>query len=193
MRVGYRAVVIVLPLGLACLGPCIARAAPPAVDPNELARCGQIAAADERLACYDALSRSRSPETPPAPSVSPASPAADESRVAEKSPAADKLPAANDSSPQAAPAAGGVNAFGLSRHEAPPPAPPDVVRAQVAAVRTDRLGKVHVRLDNGQVWSFTAADALLRAGEAVTIRRASLGSFLMTTPSHHTYRVQRTE
>jgi len=43
------------------------------------------------------------------------------------------------------------------------------------------------------VWSFTAADALLRAGEAVTIRRASLGSFLMTTPSHRTYRVQRTE
>jgi len=63
----------------------------------------------------------------------------------------------------------------------------------VAAVTTDRLGKAHVRLDNGQVWSFTAPEVLLRAGEAVTIRRAALGSFLMTTPSHHTYRVQRSE
>jgi hypothetical protein len=175
MTDGHRAILILLPLGLAGSGPCVA-GTHPAVDPAEFARCARIDAADERLACYDALGR------PVKTLPLPAAPA---------SAAADKAPTPEKSSPQAA--AGGVHAFGLTRHEAPPPAPPDVVRAQVAVVRTDRLGKVHVRLDNGQVWSFTAADALLRAGEAVTIRRASLGSFLMTTPSHHTYRVQRTE
>ena len=176
MTDGHRAILILLPLGLAGSCPCVA-GTHPAVDPAEFARCARIDAADERLACYDGLGRPV--KTPPV-------------AAAPTSAAADKAPAPEKSSAQA-PAAGGVHAFGLTRHEAPPPAPPDVVRAQVAVVTTDRLGKVHVRLDNGQVWSFTAADALLRAGEAVTIRRASLGSFLMTTPSHHTYRVQRTE
>jgi len=176
---GYRAILILLPLGLAGSGPCLAGAAPPAVDPAEFARCSRIDAADERLACYDALGRSLKP--PPVLSASP-------------SPAADKAPAADESSGQAATAAGGVNAFGLTRHERPAAAAgPDLIRAQVAAVTTDRLGRAYVRLDNGQVWSFTAPDVLLRAGEAVTIRRAALGSFLMTTPSHHTYRVQRSE
>ena len=178
MTDGYRAILILLPLGLAGSGPCLAGAAPPAVDPAEFARCSRIDAADERLACYDALGRSLKP--PPVPSASP-------------SPAADKAPAADKSSAQAATAAGGVNAFGLTTHERPAAAGPDLIRAQVAAVTTDRLGKAYVRLDNGQVWSFTAPDVLLRAGEAVTIRRAALGSFLMTTPSHHTYRVQRSE
>jgi len=173
-----RAILIFLPLGLAGSGPCLAGAAPPAVDPAEFARCSRIDAADERLACYDALGRSLKP--PPVPSASP-------------SPAADKAPAADKSSAQAATAAGGVNAFGLTTHERPAAAGPDLIRAQVAAVTTDRLGKAHVRLDNGQVWSFTAPEVLLRAGEAVTIRRAALGSFLMTTPSHHTYRVQRSQ
>ena len=186
MTHGHRAIFILLPLGLAGRGPCVAGAAPPAVDPAEFARCSRIDAADERLACYDALGRSLEP--PPVPSASP-------------SPAANKAPAADESSAQAATAAGECSrinrqyqvAFGLTRHERPAAAGPDLIRAQVAAVTTDRLGKAHVRLDNGQVWSLSAPDVLLRAGEAVTIRRASLGSFLMTTPAHRTYRVQRTE
>jgi len=173
----HRAAPPALAVGLvaAVLGAAGAEAAPPSA---ELARCAAIGAADERLACYDALGRSLKP--PPVPSASP-------------SPAANKAPAADESSAQAATAAGGVNAFGLTRHERPAAAGPDLIRAQVAAVTTDRLGRAFVRLDNGQVWSFTAPDVLLRAGEAVTIRRAALGSFLMTTPSHHTYRVQRSE
>jgi hypothetical protein len=55
----------------------------------------------------------------------------------------------------------------------------------------DRLGNVRVALDNGQAWTFTATDALLRAGDPVTIKRGALGSFLLTTPSHHTYHAVR--
>jgi len=50
---------------------------------------------------------------------------------------------------------------------------------------------VRVSLDNGQVWDFAEADAIVLPREAVTIRRAALGSFLLTTGSHHTYRVKR--
>jgi len=31
----------------------------------------------------------------------------------------------------------------------------------------------------------------VQAGDTVTIRRGALGSFLMTTPARHSYRVQR--
>ena len=33
----------------------------------------------------------------------------------------------------------------------------------------------------------------IKSGDEVTIRRASLGSYLMTIPGRHTYRVQRTQ
>jgi hypothetical protein len=50
-----------------------------------------------------------------------------------------------------------------------------------------------VQLDNGQTWLFTEAadDARLGSGDAVTIKRASLGSFILATPSHRTYHVHR--
>ena len=63
----------------------------------------------------------------------------------------------------------------------------------VTGLSVDRQGSVLVSLDNGQSWTVKDADARLNAGDAVTIRRAALGSFLMTTPSRHTYRVQRTK
>jgi hypothetical protein len=46
-------------------------------------------------------------------------------------------------------------------------------------------------LDNGQTWTFVEQEPRLRPGDPVTIKRASLSSFLMTTPSRHSYRVQR--
>jgi hypothetical protein len=36
-------------------------------------------------------------------------------------------------------------------------------------------------------------DARLRPGDPVTIKRAMLGSFLMTTASNHTYHVRRSQ
>ncbi len=57
----------------------------------------------------------------------------------------------------------------------------------------DRLGTVSVSLDNGQTWTFHDFDPRLKSGDPVTIRRASFGSFLMTTPGRHTYRALRTQ
>ena len=51
---------------------------------------------------------------------------------------------------------------------------------------------VVVRLDDSQSWEFLAdADPLLAVGNKVTIRRALLGSFVMTTPSGRENRVKR--
>ena len=44
-------------------------------------------------------------------------------------------------------------------------------------------GELLLTLDNGQVWQQKAGDRAMRikVGDAVTIRRASLGSFLLTS------------
>ena len=48
-------------------------------------------------------------------------------------------------------------------------------------------------LDNGQTWVFIEQDRWPSVGDAVTIRRAALGSFIMIAPSNHTYHVHRTQ
>jgi hypothetical protein len=178
-----RAIRVVLRMGLLGLTTlAVARAAAPAASAAELARCAAITAADERLACYDAL-------------VCAGIAAADERLACYDALAKPKT------RPQAAPAdaarpeGGGndVKNFGVVRRRLAPPEGPELIKALVTKVSVDRLGNVDMSLDNGQSWTFHDPDVLLRSGDAVTIRRAALGSFLMTTPRRHTYRVQRTQ
>jgi hypothetical protein len=48
-----------------------------------------------------------------------------------------------------------------------------------------------VHLGNGQTWTLDDGPVLLRAGDTIVIKRAALGSFLMTTPTNRVYRVRR--
>lgn len=179
-----RGIRVVLWMGLVGLTLPAAGAAPPAGSAADVARCAAITTPDERLACYDAL-------------VCAGIAAADE-RLA----CYDALAKPRPSRPQTDPAdaarreSGGtdVKGFGLSKRQLPvTPEGPQLIKALVTQVSVNRLGNVFLSLDNGQSWTFHDPDALLRSGDAVTIRRAALGSFLMTTPSRHTYRVQRTK
>ena len=67
------------------------------------------------------------------------------------------------------------------------------IQARVTRVGFGQLGQKSLALDNGQTWLVTEGDARAESGDLVTIRRAALGSFLMTTPSTRTYRVRRTQ
>jgi hypothetical protein len=186
-----------LPLALAAAGLPPGAAAAPAADPGALSHCAAISAADERLACYDSLAR---------PKPRPAATANSATATGKASPHAATAPgttpttaAAATAAPAAAAAATAVpgatadpaKSFGLTKHTAPSPEGPDRIQAQVTRVDTNRLGEVRVSLDNGQAWTFNAPDALIRVGDAVTIKRGVLGSFLLTTPAHHTYKAQR--
>ena len=173
-------------------------AAAPAVDPGAFAHCASITAADERLACYDSLARPK----PSAPSAANAAPAAGKvSAHSATAPGATSTSAAAATAAPAAAAAGtaaatadpAAKSFGLMKHTAPSEQGPDRIQAQATRVDTDRLGNVRLTLDNGQVWTFNAPDALIRVGDAVTIKRGALGSFLLTTPAHHTYKAQRSQ
>lgn len=170
---------VVLPMAVAGLLPA-AGAAPPTAS-AEMTRCAAITAADERLACYDAL-------------ICAAIAAADERLACYDALAKGKSSGARAASADARSESADAS-FGTVRRKLPakPPQGPEMIKAVVAKVSVDRLGTVSVSLDNGQSWTFHDPDALLRSGDAVTIRRAALGSFLMTTPARHTYRVQRTQ
>jgi hypothetical protein len=157
-----------------------AAASSPTVDVSELAHCAAIVAVDQRLACYDALAVSK---MPPAPAATAAKQAAGA--------AATGSAAAVAATPAAAAAA--PSGFGMSTHAAPIEQAMQQIVAHVVSGSVDGLGKVFVALDNGQSWTYSDAGGPPAPGSEVTIRRASLGSYLLTTPSHHTYRAQRTK
>ena len=136
-----------------------------AVSSNDLARCTAIAEPGSRLACYDTLSG-----RPPDRSAPTAS----------------------------APVVEDPRNFGLTPvqvHPTPVAAGPSAVQAHIAQIIQGNTGFGHaiVVLDNGQTWIFTEAqdDSRLGRDDSVTIKRAALGSFMLTTPSHHSYHVRR--
>jgi len=193
-----RALLATLPLALATLRLPPGAAAATAPDPGALAHCAAIIAADERLACYDSLAR---PKPKPAAAANSA-PASDKASprtatAASATPTTAAATAAPTAAATSATAAGAAadpaKSFGLTKHTAPSEEGPNHIQAQVTKVDTDRLGKVRVSLDNGQAWTFNGPEALIRVGDAVTIRRGALGSFLLTTPAHHTYKAQRSQ
>ena len=165
LSVGGCARRVLLCVGLAGLALPAAGTVPLTVS-AELARCAALTAAEERLACYDALAKPKPPDaqTSPGDAVRPKSSATD------------------------------TQSFGLSPRQLPAtPEGPKLITALVTRVTVDRAGNVLVSLDNGQTWTFKDEDMRLKSGDRVTIRRAAFGSFLMTTPARQTHRVQRTQ
>jgi len=166
-------------LSTAILAACAAGGAP-AEDTdmhNALAPCIGISNSADRLACYDKLAgRVSAPKT--APSVAASAPAA--SVAAAPAPAA--APTAED--------------FGLSKVQkaASSSSPPEIksITAKVAGFGHSSNRRTQITLDNGQVWEYQDdPDSLLSIGDSVTIKRATLGSFIMLTPAKLSHRVRR--
>jgi hypothetical protein len=186
-------------LGTAILAACAAGGAL-AEDPNGLTQCSSISNTAERLACYDRLAgRGASASNAPPSSPATAAPAA----APVNAPPAATTPAA--AAPAAAtPVPAGASTasdFGLSKVQkeradgaaSSSPAEIKSITARVAGFRRGPSGLPRVLLlDNGQTWEYEDdGDYLLAVGDSVTIRRASLGSFLLITPSKLIHRVRR--
>jgi len=133
------------------------------VPASPLKACAAIAASAPRLACYDELAG-----RPAAPT---------------EAPAAVLAPAASAAPP--------LQSFGLYAAEHPVPATGTSLSAKVLALGASANGHLTVALEGGQLWELDGPDALLAGGDAVTITRAALGAFLMTTPQGRTHRVRR--
>ncbi|HEY0800613.1 MAG TPA: hypothetical protein VGD54_07200 [Steroidobacteraceae bacterium] len=70
---------------------------------------------------------------------------------------------------------------------------PKSIAAHISVVSSNPSGSTFIVLDNDQTWIVLDNDGRLSKGDAVTIKRAALASFLMMTPSNHSYRVRRTK
>ena len=170
-------------LGSALLGLTLtaAGAATPADSAAELARCAAITASEERLACYDARAC--------------AGIAAADQRLACYDALAKPKPPGSQAGPGDAVrpknSANDAENFGLTQRHPPAAAEgPQVLKALVTEVTVDRLGNVLMSLDNGQSWTFNDTGGFFNPGDSVTIRRAALGSCLLTAGGR-SYRARR--
>ena len=163
---------------LLCAGTATAAVA------DDIARCAAIAAAEARLACYDALAARRTTGAAPrAPAVAPSA-AAPSSAASSPAPAAITMPSAP----------GRADSFGLNPAQLHrEPAGPAAIQAIVSALTATRDGRTILGLDNGQTWVIDEPDVRVAVGDEVTIKRAALGSFLLLGPSRHSYRVRRAQ
>jgi hypothetical protein len=177
-----------------------AGAAPAAPTAEQMARCAAIQGRDTRLSCYDSLAH-RPPDEAPAvannaPAPAPAPPAAAMRAAASSgtaTPAAATAPEPVSSAPTtvAAVAADPKN-FGLSATQTHiADLGPKAESAHISILSSDQTGQTFAVLDNGQTWVVTGPDGWLNSGDAVTIKRAQFGSYLMFVPSHHSYHVRR--
>jgi hypothetical protein len=157
------------------------------ISANAMKACAAIAAPSERLACYDQLAGREAPSGVPA-TLAGAPLAAAPAAV----PAAPASPAPG-SPPSPPPAAQPTKeAFGLYAAEHPTiPKRDETLTAVVVGFGIAPNGHPTVTLEGGQLWELDSADPVLKNGESVTIARAALGSFLMTTTAGRTHRVRR--
>jgi hypothetical protein len=149
-----------------------------------LAHCAAIAGRDERLACFDALAAQGG-----------AAQAAAQTTTATPGGAEVSTPPAGQAPGKAAASAGPADNpadFGLNPALKVPAAKTMAITARVTAVTRTREGAEIVLLDNGQSWELEERDPLLAAGDAVTIRRGTLGSFMLTTPTSRSHKAHRT-
>ena len=146
------------------------------LDTNDLLRCHAIAAGEQKLACYEALALAAQSE---------ATTAAEPARQLKSPPSAPTVASAANPNTE--------DNFGLNRRQIEPRAAegPAAIKSAVSQMTEDRRHNITVVLDNGQTWAFIEPEPRLRPGDTVTIKRASLGSFLMLTPSRRSYRVER--
>lgn len=72
----------------------------------------------------------------------------------------------------------------------------DNVSAKIASARQDATGKWVLRLEDGAIWQQVDAQELSlypKPGQSVTIRKATLGSFLASVEGRRAFRVRRVE
>jgi hypothetical protein len=154
-----------LVLSAALLGVGIAHAAADTLPPA-LRACATVKKNSERLACYDQMIEHLSSD--------PASAQGAPARTAEASFGA--------STPH-----GEQPVRTIEREEL------TSVSAHVTALSRDAAGALLINLDNGQQWLQTSGTSspLLEIGHEVTITRAALNSFRLSTPSGRVLKVKR--
>jgi len=187
-------------ISVAILAVAAGAVPPGAWGQDSLASCAQVQDDTRRLACYDVLAgRSAggaAPSVAAAPAAAPTDSAASAAVATTGAAAVAAVPAA--AVPAAGPAAAldPVADFGLSAQALKERAPDDWVESITATVNSVTLNASNrfvITLHNGQVWTQNETDSwpVLKPGDTVTIKRAAMGSFMLTGPRAVSWRVRR--
>jgi hypothetical protein len=174
-----RAAMVLAPVGFGTLTLVGAQAAPTSIPMSVLKQCAEINEPAKRLACYDQVA-----ERPPAAGAV----LQKNSQAAKDSPAAPAPTAAAASAATTPP----KESFGL--YTAEHPAAPKVealITGKVISIGISSSGRSTVTLEGDQVWELDSADPVLKNGDAVTVKRGTLGSFILTTPAGRLHRAHR--
>ena len=169
-------------IAIALILTAAATSATAATSDADMLRCATLPARDARLDCYDALAHQLSSKAAPTAAQVPASLPA---------PSTAASPAVTQA-PPAAVVAGDPKNFGLTavqQHTAD--VGPQMITANISNLSSNQKGDTFMLLDNGQTWSVAENDGWLATGQAVRIKRAAMGSYLMLIPSNHSYHVRR--
>ena len=142
---------------------------------GDLALCRAIAEDAARLTCYDKLPDHPTPGLATAAHLAPS--------AAAVSPSSETLFGRDTVQSEELVR----RAAGISRL--------DEVTSRVSGVERNPLGKLVLSLDNGQVWvQLDSSTVRIESGEVVRIRRAALGSYLLTgAGGKRSIRVRRSE
>jgi hypothetical protein len=165
---------LTLALAAACT-PAWSAAPAPALD--GLIACADVQDTQQRLACFD---REIAPLARAARTTAPASAAVARAPAPAAAPTPAPATGSTASSKADKPSFGQEQLRAKERPAAPEEEP--ALHAQIATLRETAPGTWLVALDNGQTWRHEDSQlgAYLRVGEAVTIRKSTLGAYRMT-------------
>jgi hypothetical protein len=175
MSRGRLKAVVAAGFSLGALAFACAQAAEVTVPMSVLKKCADISEPLKRLACYDQVAQRPAGST--SATVAAASPTVPAGAPAPVSPAATEP----------------KQTFGLYsvEHPAPPPATEMLITAKVVSLGSNSKGRSTVTLEGDQVWELDSADPVLAEGQTVTVKRGTLGSFILTTAAGRLHRVHR--
>jgi len=158
---------------------------------DALVNCRALASAVARLDCYDQLADTQTATASQATRIGTPERAAPTVAATETAAAATMEPTADAS--QEALFGKNEKEIRKSAQDAAGTTEIDQMAARVSEVRQSATGKTIITLDNGQVWKQIDSSRLrLSSDDQVTIRRASLGSFMLyKTGSKSLMRVKR--
>lgn len=158
--------------------------------------CKQLTDNSARLSCYDRLAATFVSQEASAvvavPSTAVSGAAAPETAAPASAPAAVTSVVAT---PATATPSAEVIAADFGKTQSRPSDQVEQLQATVKSLSRNKMRKLLITLENGHTWRQTEDDSIqLKAGDSVTIEKASFGSFLLSkTGTNRKVRVKRVE